>query len=79
MEHPFLDTEEITKMKLEDIQSKVTELTSKLQFAYNTNNGALIHQLSMALESYNTAMQRKLSEMFPKDQEEKYKNKIDIK
>ena len=79
MEHPFLNTEEIAKMKIEDIQSKITELTNKLGVAYNTNgNQYLIHQLSMALETYNVAMQRKLQEMFPKDQEEKYKNKIDI-
>lgn len=78
MEHPFLSTEEIAKMKMEDIQSKITELTNKLSFAYGTGNGYLVHQLSMALETYNAAMQRKLSEMFPKDQEEKYKNKIDI-
>ena len=79
MEHPFLNTEEIAKMKMEDIQSKITELTNKLGVAYNTSgNQYVIHQLSMALETYNAAMQRKLQEMFPKDQEEKYKNKIDI-
>jgi len=79
MEHPFLNSEDISKMKIEDIQSKITDLTGKLQFAYSMNNGALIHQLTMALESYNIAMQNKLQDMFPKDQEEKYKNKIDIK
>jgi len=80
MEHPFLNTDEIAKMKLEDIQSKITELTNKLGIAYNTSgNQYLMHQLSMALETYNAAMQHKLQEMFPKDQEEKYKNKIDIK
>jgi len=79
MEHPFLNTEEIAKMKIEDIQSKITELTNKLGVAYSTSgNQYLIHQLSMALETYNMAMQNKLSEMFPKDTEEKYKNKIDI-
>lgn len=79
MEHPFLNTDEISKMKMEDIQSKITELTNKLGVAYSTGNQYLIHQLNMALETYNVAMQRKLQEMFPKDQEEKYKNKIDIK
>jgi hypothetical protein len=79
VEHPFFNTDEIAKMKLEDIQSKITELTNKLGVAYNTSgNQYLIHQLSMALDSYNTAYQKKLSEMFPKDTEEKYKNKIDI-
>jgi len=78
MEHPFLNTEEIAKMKMEDIQSKITELTNKLGIAYNTGNSYLANQVSMALETYNVAMQKKLQEMFPKDQEEKYKNKIDI-
>jgi len=80
VEHPFLSTDEIAKMKLEDIQSKITELTNKLGIAYNTSgNQYLIHQLLMALDSYNSAYQQKLSELFPKDTDEKYKNKIDIK
>jgi len=79
MEHPFLNTEEIVKMKIEDIQSKITELTNKLSIAHSTSNSYLVHQVSMALETYNVAMQKKLSEMFPKDTEEKYKDKIDIK
>jgi len=80
VEHPFLNTEEISKMKIEEIQSKITELTNKLGVAYNTSgNQYLIHQISLALESYNTAYQKKLSELFPKDTEEKYKDKIDIK
>jgi hypothetical protein len=78
MEHPFLNADEIAKMKMEDIQSKITELTNKLSIAYGTGNGYLANQVSMALETYNVAMQKKLQEMFPKDQEEKYKNKIDI-
>ena len=56
----------------------ITELTNKLSIAYGTGNGYLANQVSMALETYNVAMQKKLQEMFPKDQEEKYKNKIDI-
>jgi hypothetical protein len=76
MEHPFLDISEIKKLKLEQIQEKITELTKKLTIAYQTGNGYLVHQLTMALETYNNAQQEKLREMMPK--EDPGKGKIDI-
>ena len=76
MEHPFLDPNEIKKMKLEEIQNKITELTKKLTIAYQSGNDYLVHQVQMALETYNNAQQEKLREMMPK--EDPGKGKIDI-
>ena len=76
MEHPFLDPQEIKKLKLEEIQNKITELTKKLTIAYQTGNEYLVHQVQMALETYNNAQIAKLQEMMPK--EDPGKGKIDI-
>ena len=76
MEHPFLDPSEIKKLKLEEIQNKITELTKKLTIAYQTGNDYLVHQVQMALETYNNAQIEKLKEMMPK--EDPSKGKIDI-
>lgn len=61
MEHPFIN--DLDKMSLEDIQTKISDLTTKLNFANRMQNRALIHQLSMALESYRNAHSKKMSEM----------------
>ena len=76
MEHPFLDPQEIKKLKLEEIQNKITELTKKLTIAYQTGNSYLVHQVQMALATYNNAQMEKLREMMPKD--DPGKGKIDI-
>lgn len=76
MEHPFLDPQEIKQLKLEEIQNKITELTKKLTIAYQTGNDYLVHQVQMALETYNNAQMEKLREMMPKD--DPGKGKIDI-
>jgi hypothetical protein len=64
MEHPFINNLE-TK-SLEDLQSTISNLTSKLTFAYRTGNGPLIQQLNMAIESYKIAYSKKMDELISK-------------
>ena len=78
MEHPFLSTSDLAELTLDELQEKISNLTGKLNFAYQTNNTALINQVSMALESYNNARAQKLSEMFPKDKGNDHTDKINI-
>lgn len=66
MEHPFLNTDEITSKSLEEISEVISNLTSKLNFAYRNLNGPMINQLNMALDSYRTAYSRKMDEMVKK-------------
>lgn len=61
MEHPFI--KDLDNMSLEDLQTKISDLTTKFNFASRMQNTALIHQLSMALESYRNAHSKKMSEM----------------
>lgn len=65
MEHPGVDAVTIKQeLSLEQIQSKISELTSRLSFAYRIQNQPLIHQIGMVLEVYKRVQAEKLDEMF---------------
>ena len=76
MEHPLIG--DISGLKIEEIQHKISELNKRLSFAYKTGNGALIHQLNMVLNAYNQEYQNKLAKLMPKGDDDKYGDKIDI-
>lgn len=64
MEHPFIHN--LEGKTLEELQTSISELTTKLNFAYRTTNGPLISQLNMALESYRNAYTKKMDELIAK-------------
>jgi hypothetical protein len=64
MEHPFIN--DLSDKSLEDLQTAISGLMSKLNFAYRTGNGPLISQLNMAINSYKSAYQKKMDEMIKK-------------
>lgn len=64
MEHPFINN--LSDKSLEDLQTAISSLMSKLNFAYRTGNGPLISQINMALESYKSAYQKKMDELISK-------------
>lgn len=64
MEHPFIN--DLSDKSLEDLQTTISDLTKKLNFAYRTSNGPLISQLQMAIESYRSAYNKKMNELIDK-------------
>lgn len=64
MLHPFIG--DLADKSIEDLQSTITGLSNKLTFAYRTGNGPLIHQLTMAIESYKDAYVRKMDDLIKK-------------
>lgn len=73
MEHPFIT--DLSNLTIEELQEKITDLNSKLTFVYRTRNSPLIHQMTMVLESYRNAYNKKMDELINKS---KTKTKIDI-
>lgn len=73
MQHPFINN--LSAKTLEELQTTITSLMSKLTFAYRTGNGALIQQLHMAVESYKTEYTKKMDELVSK---QKIQTKISI-
>jgi len=64
MEHPFIN--DLGDKSLEDLQTTISDLTKKLNFAYRTSNGPLISQIQMAIESYRSAYNKKMNELIDK-------------
>lgn len=64
MEHPFIN--DLSNKTLEELQTTISSLTTKLNFAYRTGNGPLISQINMALESYRSAYQKKMDDLIKK-------------
>lgn len=60
MEHPLIG--DLSNLSAEELNTQITDLYKKLNFAQQTGNGHLCNQLRMALESYNTKYQAKLRE-----------------
>jgi hypothetical protein len=75
VEHPFLSSNDLKDKTIEEIQDAMSNLMNKLTFAYRTQNGPLIHQLQMVLESHRTQYYKKMDDIFAK---QKLNNQINI-
>lgn len=75
MEHPFLSSTDLVDKSIEELQDSISSIMNKLTFAYRTQNGPLIHQLQMVLESHRTQYFKKMDEVFNK---QKLNNQINI-
>jgi hypothetical protein len=61
LEHPLIT--DINHLSEPQLREKVNDLTRKLGFAYKMNNASLIHQLRMALETYQVKLREKQAEL----------------
>ena len=57
MEHPLIGS--LSELKDEELQNKISELTSKLLLAHRTGNAGLVNQVQMALETYRNQYQER--------------------
>ncbi len=64
MEHPFVN--DLSDKSLEDLQSSISGLMNKLNFAYRTGNQLLMRQLQMVIESYKKEYNKKMDEIIKK-------------
>ncbi len=64
MTHPFIS--DLSELSLEELQTKISDLMNKLNFAYRTGNSSLIHQLLMVIDSYKSEYSRKMDEFVSK-------------
>jgi hypothetical protein len=73
MQHPFIT--DLGDKKLEELQTTLQGLRSKLNYAYRMQNHALIQQLHMAVESYQTECNKRIDDMYKK---QKIDSKISV-
>jgi hypothetical protein len=64
MQHPFITS--LNDKSLDELSTALTDLTKKLNFAYRSQNGPMIHQLQMILESYKAEYNKKMDELMKK-------------
>ena len=64
MQHPFINN--LSDKSMEDLSNTISDLTKKLTFAYRMQNGEMVNQLQMVLESYRTEYNKQMDEMFKK-------------
>jgi hypothetical protein len=64
MEHPFVNN--LSDKTLEQLQETISSLNSKLSYAHQTGNRALVNQLGMAIESYRNQHSKKMDDLFSK-------------
>lgn len=64
MQHPFIN--DLSDKSMEELSTIITDLTKKLSFAYRMQNGPMVHQIGMVMESYKAEYNKKMDEMFKK-------------
>jgi hypothetical protein len=73
MQHPFIN--DLSDKTLEELQTTLSDLTAKLNFAGRMGNRPLMNQILMVIESYKTEYDKKMDEMIDK---QKIKTQINI-
>lgn len=73
MQHPFIN--DLSHLSIEDLQDKITDLTSKLSFSSRMNNQTMNHQIMMVLDSYRTEYNKRMDDLYKK---QNIQNKIQI-
>ena len=61
MEHPLIDS--IDGLTIEELQSKITDLTKKYAWA-SRSNAQVATQIAMALETYQNKLQQRQQEQY---------------
>ena len=79
MEHPLIGN--LDELTIDELTTKISELSGKLNIAARTGNAHLCNQIRMALESYRNKYQEKLQSTYnnqSKDTGSNFANKIKI-
>jgi hypothetical protein len=77
MEHPLIGS--LDEQTLEELGTKISELSKKLGIAARTGNGHLCDQIRMAMENYQNMYQTRLQESYRKAQgDNNFDDKINI-
>jgi hypothetical protein len=73
MQHPFIN--DLGGKTIEELQNTIQDLTKKLNFVYRSQNGPMIQQMLMVLESYKVEYSKRIDEVYKK---QNLGNKINI-
>lgn len=64
MQHPFAN--DLTEKSTDEIAESITSLGNKLSFAYRMQKADMANQIQMLLESYKAEYNKRMDEMYRK-------------
>lgn len=64
MLHPFINN--LSDKNMEELQETITKLNSNLNFAYRMQNQSMIQQLHMIIDSYKAEYNKRMDDMYKK-------------
>ena len=73
MKHPFINN--LEEKSLDELQKNISDLTARLMQASRIRHPSLIPQIQMALESYKSEYNKRMDEIYKKQNLE---NKINV-
>lgn len=73
MQHPFIH--DLSGKSMEELQNTIQDLTTKLNFVYRSQNGPMIQQMQMVMESYRSEYAKRIDDIYKK---QNLQNKINI-
>lgn len=77
MEHPLITN--VDALTVDELSQRISDLNKKLQFATNSGNGHLCHQIRMALETYRNKYLERVQETYSRQiRDSGLDNKIQI-
>jgi len=65
MSHPFIS--DLSEKSLEELQTTITDLTGKLNFAQRMQNRPMINQILMVVDSYKTEYNKRMDALLNKN------------
>jgi hypothetical protein len=65
MSHPFIT--DLSEKSLEELQTTITDLTGKLNFAQRMQNRPMINQILMVVDSYKTEYNKRMDALLNKN------------
>lgn len=78
MEHPLIT--DVSKLTIDELQGKISELNKKLSFAQRMGNANLGSQIGMAIETFRNQYQAKMQQLNDAQNKDNpdFGNQIDI-
>lgn len=73
MQHPFIN--DLSDKTLDELQNTIQDLSKKLNYVYRSQNGPMINQILMVLDSYKIEYNKRIDEIYKK---QNLQNKINI-
>ena len=64
MQHPFIN--DLSNKNMEELQNTITKLNGNLNFAYRMQNQAMIQQLQMIISSYRSEYNKRMDDLYKK-------------